>query len=143
MGLKLDFSEKQKSEMDSDDKNISSIHFSHSSGSSQAPSARELEIKIGTIKRLIRDLSVYKEELKTEEDRYLKWKEDGEDEYVLRKQKQVINECWRMIPDTERRLAYALEKLRQDQMEGKITEEDIFCVETMVKEAGIVIEHSR
>ncbi|KAG4306383.1 hypothetical protein PORY_000371 [Pneumocystis oryctolagi] len=140
MGLKLDFSEKKTPETDTGGKYSSSIHFSHSIDSSQAPSARELEIKIGTIKRLIRDLSVYKEELRTEEDRYLQWKEDGEDEYVLRKQKQVIDECWRMIPDAERRLSYSLEKLRQDQLEGKVTEEDISNVEAMIKDAGIIID---
>ncbi|KAG5513758.1 hypothetical protein PMAC_000796 [Pneumocystis sp. 'macacae'] len=143
MGLKLEFSGKQISEMNLEGKSKLPARFSHSSGPSQAPSARELEIKIGTIKRLVRDLSVYKEELKTEEDRYLQWKEDGEDEYVLRKQKQVIDECWRMIPDAERRLAYAVEKLRQDQIEGKIAEEEIHRVETIVKEAGIVIEYRR
>ncbi|KAG4301813.1 hypothetical protein PCANB_002067 [Pneumocystis canis] len=141
MGLKLDFSNKQIQKMNSRDQNEQSKGFSEYSSSSQTPSTREVEIKIKIIKRLIRDLSVYKEELKIEENRYLQCEINNEDEYVLRKQKQVIEDCKKMIPDTEFRLTQALQKLYQDQINGKIDENYIPQVETLIQEAKLLLEH--
>lgn len=86
MGLDLNFSKEITSKMDSSGKNTSGPCFSAQFRPSNGSLSREIEIKIGTVKRLIRDLISYKKELKIEEDTYLKRQSEGEDEYVLRKQ---------------------------------------------------------
>ncbi|KTW29832.1 hypothetical protein T552_01036 [Pneumocystis carinii B80] len=140
MGLDLIFSKKITSEMNSSGKNTSGTCFLGQSRHSNDSLNREIEIKIGTVKRLIRDLITYNKELKIEEDTYLKLEQEGQDEYVLRKQKQVIEECQRMIPDTEYRLSQAVEKLSKDLTDGKI-DGDSSRITTLIDEASVLLEH--
>ncbi|EMR10176.1 hypothetical protein PNEG_01450 [Pneumocystis murina B123] len=140
MGLDLNFSKEITSKMNSSGKNTSGPCFLGQSRPSNGSLNREIEIKIGIVKRLICDLVSYKKELKMEEDIYLKREEEGEDEYVLRKQKQVIDECQRMIPDTERRLSEAVEKLSKDLADGRI-DGDSSRISALINEASVLLEH--
>ncbi|KAG4301511.1 hypothetical protein PCK1_002224 [Pneumocystis canis] len=125
--------------LEHEDQNEPSRCFSRRSDSSSMTSTREIEIKMKIIQRLIRDLSMCKEELEIEENRYSQYEIKGEDEYVLRKQKQVIEDCRKMIPDTKFRLEQALETLYQDQIHGKINESDLSKVETLMQEAKLLL----
>lgn len=67
------------------------------------PRIRQLVIKTGVVKRLAKEKTVYEKEEKTEKARLEKFKTEGADDHVLRKQDEVIQECQMMIPDSKRR----------------------------------------
>lgn len=67
------------------------------------PRLRQLTIKTGVVKRLTKERIVTEREVQTERNRLDKFKNDGADEHIIKKQEEVINECLMMIPDTLRR----------------------------------------
>lgn len=67
------------------------------------PRIRQLVIKTGVVKRLAKEKSVYEKEVLTEKARIEKFRGEGADDHVLRKQEEVIAECEMMIPDSKRR----------------------------------------
>lgn len=67
------------------------------------PRIRQLVIKTGVVKRLSKEKTVYEKEVNTELARLDKFKGNGADDHVLRKQEEVIAECQMMIPDSKRR----------------------------------------
>ncbi|KAH8306206.1 hypothetical protein KR018_004125 [Drosophila ironensis] len=90
------------------------------------PRIRQLVIKTGVVKRLAKEKTVYEKEVTTERNRMDKFKKDGADEHVLRKQEEVIQECEMMIPDSKRRLQKEYEVLQKylaDEQDLKETEE--------------------
>ncbi|KAH8357418.1 hypothetical protein KR084_000828 [Drosophila pseudotakahashii] len=90
------------------------------------PRIRQLVIKSGVVKRLTREKFCYAKEVKTEETRLAKFKGEGADDHVLRKQEEVIQECVMMVPDSKRRLQKEyeiLEKYLADEQDLKETEE--------------------
>ncbi|XP_011293273.2 tubulin-specific chaperone A [Musca domestica] len=84
------------------------------------PRLRQLTIKTGVVKRLTKERTVYEREITTERNRLEKFKNEGADEHVLKKQEEVIQECLMMIPDALRRLkeqVELLEKFLEDEKE--------------------------
>ncbi|XP_013110153.1 tubulin-specific chaperone A [Stomoxys calcitrans] len=84
------------------------------------PRLRQLTIKTGVVKRLTKERTVYEREVTTERNRLEKFKTEGGDDHVLKKQEEVIQECLMMIPDAARRLTKeveALEKFLEDEKE--------------------------
>ncbi|XP_030369540.1 tubulin-specific chaperone A [Scaptodrosophila lebanonensis] len=82
------------------------------------PRIRQLVIKTGVVKRLTKEKTVYEKEVHIERARLEKFRNDGADEHVLRKQEEVIEECQMMLPDSKRRLQKefeVLEKYLQDE----------------------------
>lgn len=67
------------------------------------PRIRQLVIKTGVVKRLAKEKTVYEKEECTEKARLEKFRKEGADVHVLRKQEEVIQECQMMIPDSKRR----------------------------------------
>lgn len=67
------------------------------------PRIRQLTIKTGVVKRLAKEKTVYEKEVRTERSRLEKFRNDGADEHVLRKQEEVIMECEMMVPDSKKR----------------------------------------
>lgn len=67
------------------------------------PRLRQLSIKTGVVKRLTKERTVYEKEVQTERKRLDKFKSEGADEHVLKKQEEVIQECLMMLPDAVRR----------------------------------------
>ena len=67
------------------------------------PRLRQLSIKTGVVKRLTKERTVYEKEVLTERKRLEKFKGEGADEHVLKKQEEVIQECLMMLPDSLRR----------------------------------------
>ncbi|XP_034485066.1 tubulin-specific chaperone A [Drosophila innubila] len=89
------------------------------------PRIRQLVIKTGVVKRLAKEKTVYEKEVNTELARLDKFKGNGADDHVLRKQEEVIQECQMMIPDSKRRLQKeydVLAKYLQDEQDLKETE---------------------
>ncbi|EDW14787.1 tubulin-specific chaperone A [Drosophila mojavensis] len=106
------------------------------------PRLRQLVIKTGVVKRLAKEKTVYEKEVKTEFARLDKFKTDGADEHVLRKQEEVIQECQMMLPDSKRRLQKEfelLQKFLQDEQDLKETEEYTKAAE-MLSEAEAILK---
>ncbi|CAL1526111.1 unnamed protein product [Lymnaea stagnalis] len=77
------------------------------------PRIKQIKIKTNVVKRLTKEKESYEKEAVQLEARLEKLKNEGEDEHVLRKQGEVLQESRSMIPDTVRRLRKAYEDLEE------------------------------
>uniref|UniRef100_UPI00398E992E tubulin-specific chaperone A n=1 Tax=Pristiophorus japonicus TaxID=55135 RepID=UPI00398E992E len=90
------------------------------------PRTRQMKIKTGVVKRLAKEKLMYEKEAKQQEEKVEKMKVDGNDQYVVKKQMEVLQESRMMIPDCQRRLATAhsdLTQLLESEKELEETEE--------------------
>lgn len=97
-----------------------------SSGKMADPRLRQIKIKTGVVKRLYKDKVMYEKEAKQQEEKVERMKTAGEDEYVLKKQNEVLQESRMMIPDCSRRLEAAstdLAQILENEKELEDTEE--------------------
>ncbi|KAF3701772.1 Tubulin-specific chaperone A TCP1-chaperonin cofactor A Tubulin-folding cofactor A [Channa argus] len=99
------------------------------------PSIRQIKIKTGIVKRLVREKCAYITEAKQQEEKVERMKAEAGDEYVIRKQMEVLQESRMMIPDCHRRLA----KAHADLLQLLETEEDLADSEEY-KEARSVLD---
>ncbi|KAL1117820.1 hypothetical protein AAG570_004135 [Ranatra chinensis] len=76
------------------------------------PRLRTLKIKTGVVKRLAKEKFTYEKEVKTEEARLQRFKDEGKDESDIKKQEEVLQETVCMVPDCQRRLQKAYEELQ-------------------------------
>ncbi|KAF5899736.1 tubulin-specific chaperone A, partial [Clarias magur] len=77
------------------------------------PRIRQIKIKTGVVKRLAKEEVLYIKEAKQQEERIERLKAEAGDEYVIKKQMEVLQESRMMIPDCHRRLAMAHADLQQ------------------------------
>jgi len=100
-------------------------------------SLRTLKIKTGVVRRLAKEKITYETEAIQQEERIQKYKEQGKDVHLIKKQEEVLQESLMMIPDCQRRLLKAYEDLK------KIvdTEQDLKDTEAFV-EAKTVLKES-
>lgn len=75
------------------------------------PRIKTIKIKTGVVKRLTKEKVMYEKEAQQQKDRVEKFKNEGKDEYEVRKQEEVLQECLMMVPDCQRRLLAAYEDL--------------------------------
>lgn len=73
---------------------------------------KQLKIKIGSVKRLIKEASYYKKELVESESRLQMMKDDGLEPHGLKQQENVVDESRAMIPESAARLEAAVADLR-------------------------------
>lgn len=71
------------------------------------PRIRQIKIKTGIVKRLVKEEIAYKTEAKQQEEKIERLKAEAGDDYVIKKQMEVLQESKMMIPDCRRRLAAA------------------------------------
>ncbi|XP_074059754.1 tubulin-specific chaperone A [Macrotis lagotis] len=77
------------------------------------PRVRQIKIKTGVVKRLVKEKMMYEKEAKQQEEKVEKMKaEDGEN-YAIKKQTEILQESRMMIPDCQRRLEAACSDLLQ------------------------------
>ncbi|XP_075832407.1 tubulin-specific chaperone A isoform X1 [Microtus pennsylvanicus] len=77
------------------------------------PRVRQIKIKTGVVKRLVKEKVMYEKEAKQQEEKIEKMKaEDGEN-YAIKKQAEILQESRMMIPDCQRRLEAAYTDLQQ------------------------------
>ncbi|KAM4870885.1 tubulin-specific chaperone A [Urocitellus parryii] len=82
-------------------------------GTMADPRVRQIKIKTGVVKRLVKEKVMYEKEAKQQEEKIEKMKaEDGEN-YALKKQAEILQESRMMIPDCQRRLEAAYTDLQQ------------------------------
>ncbi|XP_068430245.1 tubulin-specific chaperone A [Clinocottus analis] len=77
------------------------------------PRIRQIKIKTGIVKRLAKEKISYQTEAKQQEEKVERMKAEKGDEYVLRKQIEVLQESHMMVPDCHRRLTVAHGDLQQ------------------------------
>lgn len=77
------------------------------------PRLRTIKIKTGVVKRITKEKIVYEREVEEQKDNIEKFKQKGKDEYDIRKQEEVLQECLMMIPECKRRLFKAVEDLQK------------------------------
>ncbi|ORY74787.1 tubulin binding cofactor A [Leucosporidium creatinivorum] len=77
----------------------------------QQTDTRQLVIKTGVVNRLVKEVQSYKNEAHLLKQRADKMEHDGEDVYEVRQQRRVHADSVQMIPDSEKRLAKAVEEL--------------------------------
>ncbi|KAM9695707.1 tubulin-specific chaperone A isoform 1-T1 [Trichechus inunguis] len=77
------------------------------------PRVRQIKIKTGVVKRLVKEKVMYEKEAKQQEEKIEKMRaEDGEN-YAIKKQAEILQESRMMIPDCQRRLEAAYTDLLQ------------------------------
>ncbi|XP_012658254.1 tubulin-specific chaperone A isoform X2 [Otolemur garnettii] len=77
------------------------------------PRVRQIKIKTGVVKRLVKEKVMYEKEAKQQEEKIEKMRaEDGEN-YAIKKQTEILQESRMMIPDCQRRLEAAYIDLQQ------------------------------
>ncbi|XP_069794242.1 tubulin-specific chaperone A isoform X3 [Narcine bancroftii] len=62
---------------------------------------------------LAKEKLMYEKEAKQQEEKVERMKVEGNDQYMVKKQMEVLQESWMMIPDCQRRLATAHNDLAQ------------------------------
>ncbi len=72
---------------------------------------KRLKVQIGVVKRMNKEVAAYEKEVEDNEARVQKMRDDGKDEYDIKKQEEVLAESHMMIPDSNNRLEAAMEKL--------------------------------
>ncbi|KAM4054223.1 tubulin-specific chaperone A [Anomaloglossus baeobatrachus] len=77
------------------------------------PRLRQIKIKTGVVKRLSKEKLMYEKEAKQQEEKIERMKSEGGDEYVIKKQTEILQESRMMIPDCHRRLEAAHTDLTQ------------------------------
>ncbi|XP_029371466.1 tubulin-specific chaperone A isoform X1 [Echeneis naucrates] len=85
------------------------------------PRIRQIKIKTGIVKRLAKEKVAYITEAKQQEEKIERLKAEAGDDYVIKKQMEVLQESRMMIPDCHRRLAVA----HADLLQLIETEEDL------------------
>ncbi|KAM4719762.1 tubulin-specific chaperone A [Anableps anableps] len=85
------------------------------------PRIRQIKIKTGIVKRLAKEELSYINEAKQQEEKVERLKAEGGDEFLIKKQMEVLQESRMMVPDCRRRLAVA----HADLLQLLETEEDL------------------
>ncbi|KAM7392479.1 hypothetical protein PAMA_007546 [Pampus argenteus] len=85
------------------------------------PRIRQIKIKTGIVRRLAKEELAYIKEAKQQEEKIERLKAEAEDDYVIKKQIEVLQESRMMIPDCRRRLTIA----HGDLVQLLETEEDL------------------
>ncbi|XP_014784686.1 tubulin-specific chaperone A [Octopus bimaculoides] len=75
------------------------------------PRIKQIRIKTGVVKRLTKEKSSYEKEVEDQERRIQKMKDEGKDEYDIKKQGEVLQESKAMVPDCLKRLNTAYSDL--------------------------------
>mmetsp|Transcript_4062 Transcript_4062/g.5954 ORF Transcript_4062/g.5954 Transcript_4062/m.5954 type:complete len:115 (+) Transcript_4062:25-369(+) len=107
----------------------------------ETPTQKQLRIKLGVCKRLVREMSSYEEEVQINEARVQKMKAEEADEYDIRKQEEVLGESHMMIPDTRRRMDQAFQDLAAF-LEENEDDADISGTENLEEARKLCSEHN-
>jgi tubulin-specific chaperone A len=76
------------------------------------PRNKQIKIQTGVVKRITKEKLMYEKEVKLTEDRIQRMKDEGKDEYDIKKMGEVLQESEMMVPETLKRLQTAWEDLK-------------------------------
>ncbi|GAA5843352.1 hypothetical protein JCM3766R1_002927 [Sporobolomyces carnicolor] len=90
---------------------------------------RQLGIKAGVVKRLVKEVASYKQEAEQTKATADKMAAEGQDEYEVKQARRIHADSLQMIPDSEKRLAKAIEELEElvEGAEDEVTKTDEFA----------------
>ena len=77
------------------------------------PHVRQIKIKTSVVKRLVKEKMMYEKEAKQQEEKTEKMKAKDGENYAIKKQAEILQESWTVIPDCQRRLEAAHTDLLQ------------------------------
>jgi len=80
-------------------------------GQADPKRVREIKIKSGVVKRLAKEKVSYEKESEKMEEKLEKMRSDDPDDYMLKKQQELVEESRSMVPDCQRRLVSAWDDL--------------------------------
>lgn len=102
------------------------------------PRIKQIKIQTGVVKRLAKEKLMYMKEAEKEKQKLEKMKEDGAEDYVIRKQGEVIQETLMMIPDCQKRYQTAYSQLKEilDSETDLAENEDFQTALTVLKETS-------
>ena len=63
---------------------------------------------LGIAKRMVKEVTAYEKEVEQNELKVQKMRDDGKDPYDIRKQEEVLQESYMMVPDSKARLESAI-----------------------------------
>ena len=89
----------------------------------EADLVKQLKIKSGIVRRIAREYESYEKEIKKDRERIAKLKDQGESDYTIKKQEEVLQETISMLPNTRKRLGEALEDARNFMKENDTNQE--------------------
>ncbi|CAF0771132.1 unnamed protein product [Brachionus calyciflorus] len=76
------------------------------------PRMKQIKIQTGVVKRIAKEKFMYEKEAQQTENRIQKMKDEGRDEYDIKKMEEVLAESKMMGPDCIKRLRTAYEDLK-------------------------------
>eukprot|EP01118_Nematostelium_gracile_P013953 TRINITY_DN5341_c0_g1_i1.p1 TRINITY_DN5341_c0_g1~~TRINITY_DN5341_c0_g1_i1.p1 ORF type:complete len:117 (+),score=33.63 TRINITY_DN5341_c0_g1_i1:79-429(+) len=101
--------------------------------------AKKLKIKLGSCKRIHKEMESYIKEAEQQEAKIATMKSQNEDSYRIKKQTEVLDETKNMIPDTKRRLETAhsdlnemLQTIEASKITSVIDSEDFKTAQTLI-----------
>ena len=74
----------------------------------EASGGKKLKTSLGIAKRMVKEVNAYEKEVEQNEARIQKMRDEGKDPYDIRKQEEVLQESYMMVPDSKSRLETAL-----------------------------------
>ncbi|RWS03299.1 tubulin-specific chaperone A-like protein [Dinothrombium tinctorium] len=101
---------------------------------------KQLRIKTGVLKRVLKEKEVYEKEVENEKQRLNKMINEAKDEYDIRKQEEVINETLMMLPDCQKRIYNAyndLKSLLQESEEDLQGTEDFETAKQVLSQVAV------
>jgi len=101
---------------------------------------KKLKTQLGVCKRMVKEVQSYEKEVVVNEARVQKMRDEGKDPYDIRKQEEVLQESYMMIPDSKARLETTLADLEACMDECK---DDTTVDAAMIDEAKALIVNSR
>lgn len=99
--------------------------------------ALKLKTQLGIAKRMIKEVEAYEREVTTNEARIQKMRDDGKDPYDIRKQEEVLQESYMMVPDSKARLETVIEELQANV--GGCEGDDTEATATLIAECNALI----
>ncbi|PSC69684.1 Tubulin-folding cofactor A [Micractinium conductrix] len=73
---------------------------------------KSLKVRTGMVRRLAKELSMYEQEVATEQAKVAGLKERGADKHDIKYAENILAESTAMLPDTRQRLEEALQELQ-------------------------------
>ena len=77
----------------------------------EASGGKKLKTVLGIAKRMVKEVNAYEKEVEQNEARIQKMRDEGKDPYDIRKQEEVLQESYMMVPDSKSRLETAIADL--------------------------------
>ncbi|KAI8054277.1 tubulin binding cofactor A [Syncephalis plumigaleata] len=86
---------------------------------------RELKIKTSALKRLVKDYRYYVSEASAQTTKIEELVAENADPYVVKKQREVLDDTLQMFPDTQRRISEMREKVTSLLNDPSVVDEEI------------------